>query len=216
MTANRGRDNPGLHHPDDAGSQSGPQYSILLIRQISAWLHHWDALDRRAGSAILVLAALLGYLVTTLDTTATATLGRAASLPAATAQAASPEYGAKLKTAEQFLATGNMDNLKPLLDALIAGYPFQSEPFMLLADYHIRRQEPVAAMRAYRRALDLNLDYLEKKTPLYQGKKIKNTVREAEGAITASLASSPDDPAMQENRKELYYMLRKLAGGCGD
>ena len=164
----------------------------------------------------MVLAVALGYLITVLDTTATATAGKAASFSAAAAQTASPEYAGRIKTAEQLLAADNMDKLKALLDGLIAGHPYQSEPFMLLADYHIRRQEPVEAMHAYRQALDLNLDYLEKKTPLFQGKKIKNTVREAEGVITAALATNPGDTAMQENRRELYYMLRKLAGGCGD
>lgn len=87
---------------------------------------------------------------------------------------------------------------------------------MLAADYHLRRQEPVATMHAFRQALDLNMDYLEKKTPLYQGKKIRNTTREAEKLINTALAANPNDVQMRKNREELYYMLRKLAGGCGD
>lgn len=176
--------------------------------------HRFDGLDRWAAAAIVVLGVVLMYLITVLDTAAT--VHRQGSLIGPVAPPVPPEYSARSKTAAQLLAAGNMDKLKPLLDEMIAGYPYQSEPFMLLADYHIRRQEPVAAMHAFRQALDLNLDYLEKKTPLYQGKKIKSTVREAEEQINLALANNPGDPAMREGRQEVYYMLRKLAGGSGD
>lgn len=173
-----------------------------------------DGLDRWAGTAIVVLGLVLIFLITTLDTAAT--VKRQADAAGPSTPATSPEYAAMSKTAAQLLAAGNMDRLKPLLDELIAKSPYQAEPFMLLADYHVRRQEPVAAMHAFRQALDLNLDYLEKKNPRYQGKKIRNTVREAEDAINIALAENPADPAMRENRRAVYYMLRKLAGGCGD
>lgn len=177
-------------------------------------LPKWDGLDHWAGAVILGLALVLWYLITALDTTAMP--GRQAHIPVAAAQAASPEYAAKFKTAEQLLKAGNLDKLKTVLDRLAADYPYQAEPFILMADYHIRRQEPLAAMHAFRQALDLNMDYLEKKRPLYQGKKIRNTTREAEGLINAALATNPSDEQMRKNREELYYMLRKLAGGCGD
>jgi len=173
-----------------------------------------DGLDRWAGGAIVVLGIVLLYLITVLDTAAT--VNRQGPLAGPAAPPVSPEYAARSKLAVQLLAAGNMDKLKPLVNELIAGYPYQSEPFILLADYHIRRQDPVAAMHAYRQALDLNLDYLEKKSPLYQGKKIRNIVREAEQQINLALAGNPGDQAMRENRQEVYYMLRKLAGGCGD
>jgi len=184
------------------------------MRRNTDRLPHWDGLDRWAGGAMLALAALLGYLIFALDTMAMP--GLQTHLNTASTQTASPEYAAQLKTAEQLLAAGNMDKTKSLLDEMIAKYPYQAAPFMVMADYHIWRQEPIAAMHAFRQALDLNMDYLEKKTPLYQGKKIKNIVREAEAQIKLALAANAADPLMLENRKEMYYMLRKLAGGCGD
>ena len=177
-------------------------------------LPKWDGLDRWTGGAMLALGLLLAYLVTTLDTTPPP--GLKAKRVEAAALAISPEYSAKLKTAAQLLAVGNLGRLKPLLEEMIAANPDQPEPLVLKADYHIRRQEPIAAMHAFRQALDLNLDYLEKKSPHYQGKKIRNTVREAEGEINKALAANPGDQAMRENREELRYMLRKLAGGCSD
>ena len=174
----------------------------------------WDGLDRWSGAAMLALATLLTLLIFALDTTPPP--GSQRHLPTVAAQSASPEYAAQLKVAGQLLAAGNLEKLKSLVDEMVGKYPYQAAPFMLLADYHIRRQQPIAAMHAYRQALDLNMEYLEKKTPLYQGKKIKATVREAEAAINAALTAGAADAALLESRKEMYLMLRKLAGGCSD
>ena len=163
---------------------------------------------------MLFLALVFAYLVIERETTQPPVLK--ARLANAAAQAASPEYSARIKAAEQLLEAGNMGKLKPLLDELIGGHPYQAEPLMVLADYYIRRQEPMAAMHAFRQALDLNLDYLEKQSPLYQGKKIRNTVREAEEQLNLARVKSPADPTIRESRQEVYYMLRKLAGGCSD
>lgn len=70
-------------------------------------LPEWDGLDYWAGAAILGMALVLWYLITALETTAMP--GRQAHIPVAAAQAASPEYAARIKTAEQLLKAGNLD-----------------------------------------------------------------------------------------------------------
>lgn len=173
-----------------------------------------DNFDRQNLIAIALFACWFSWLVVSSDAT-----GKNKDRPAgiqAAQLALSPEYSARLNVARQLLAAGNMEKLKPLLDELSKSYPYQAEPLMLQGDYYIRLQQPVAAMNAFRQGLDLNLDYLEKKSSLYQGKKIKKIVAEAEEEIKRKLAVTSNDHQALENRKELYYMLRKLAGGCGD
>jgi hypothetical protein len=70
-------------------------------------------------------------------------------------------------------------------------------------------------MLAYREAVDLNPDYLDKKAPDFQGKKIKNTVNEARQLIEVELNKNSADKDIQSYRKTVYYMLRKIAGSCG-
>lgn len=103
-------------------------------------LRPWDGLDAWASGAILILGAVLCYLIAVLDTTAMP--GLQTHLPTAAAQTVSPEYAAKMKVADQLLAAGNLEKLNPLLDELTVSHPYQSEPCMRMADYHIRRQEP--------------------------------------------------------------------------
>jgi hypothetical protein len=55
--------------------------------------------------------------------------------------------------------------------------------------------------------VDLNPDFLDRKTRLFQGREIKGVLKE----VAALLARRPDQAA----RRELLYMQRKVAGGCG-
>lgn len=86
---------------------------------------------------------------------------------------------------------------------------------MMMGDVFMRKQDPVSAMFSYREAVDLNPDYVDKKTPLFQGRKIKNTLDEAKVIITGTLSVTPDDKEMTGARKTMYYLLRRLAGSCG-
>ncbi|OGQ94494.1 MAG: hypothetical protein A2521_15085 [Deltaproteobacteria bacterium RIFOXYD12_FULL_57_12] len=86
---------------------------------------------------------------------------------------------------------------------------------MLRGDLYLRKNDAIKSMQAYRQAISLNSDYLDKKTSVYQGKKIKNMVTEAQEKIKTALAANPDDSEMKKARKDVYYMLRRLAGSCG-
>jgi hypothetical protein len=84
-----------------------------------------------------------------------------------------------------------------------------------MGDLMMRKQKPVAAMYSYKEGVDLNPDYVDKKTQLFQGRKIRNTVKEAKEIIETALSKHPGDKEMKEAKKSLYYLLRRLAGSCG-
>ena len=88
-------------------------------------------------------------------------------------------------------------------------------PSLILGQWLVRRQQPVAAMYEYKEAIQLNPDFLDKKTKQFQGKKIKVTVEEAMAAIESGLRKDPDDSKLKQDQKTLYFMKRKLAGSCG-
>lgn len=127
----------------------------------------------------------------------------------------SPELDKKIKVASDLLTNNNLDKAELLINDLVAEHPYDGSPYILLGDLHVRKLKPIQAMLAYRNAVDLNPDYLDKKTPLFQGKKIKYTTKEAKAAIKRGLDQNPDDEDLREQRKTLYYMLRKIAGSCG-
>ena len=113
------------------------------------------------------------------------------------------------------LMEGNSLNKAELLvTELIQRYPFEGEPRMLLGDIFMRKQDPVKAILEYKEAVDLNPDYLDKKTPLFQGKKLNVAVKEAVIEIEKKIKDNPDNEMIKNYRKDIYYLQRKIAGGC--
>jgi len=121
----------------------------------------------------------------------------------------------KLDLAQKLIVGGNLNDAGPILDEIIAKTPYEARAYMLKGDIALRRQESVAAIRAYRRAVDLEPDYLDKKSKLFQGKKIKKAVEEATEKIKAAIEEQGTTPSLEADKKLMYYMLRKIAGSCG-
>jgi len=108
----------------------------------------------------------------------------------------------------------NLNKAEILVKELIQKYPFEGEPRMFMGDIFMRRQDPVNAILEYKEAVDLNPDYLDKKTSLFQGKKLNVAVKEAIIEIEKKIKTNPDDKLIKKYRKDIYYLQRKIAGGC--
>ena len=78
----------------------------------------------------------------------------------------------------------------------------------------MRKQEPIMAVLEYKEAIDINPDYLDRQTSIYQGKKMEIAVKEALSEIERNLGKNPEDAIMKKHRKNVYYLQRRLAGGC--
>jgi len=127
----------------------------------------------------------------------------------------SPDLEKKVKVANDLLTSNNFEKAEQLINGLISEYPYDGQPYILLGDLHLYRQNIMQAMLAYKEAVSYNPDFLDKKAPLFQGKKIKNTVKEARVYLEEQLARNPGDHQLKEYKKSIYYMLRKIAGSCG-
>jgi tetratricopeptide (TPR) repeat protein len=121
----------------------------------------------------------------------------------------------RMKIARELLHSGNIPKAEMLLNELLQGYPYEAELYMLLGDVKMGKLDSIGALAFYQEAIDLNPDYLDKKTPSFQGKKIKVAVEEARTEIERHLRSSPGDEQLGKAKKTMYYLLRRLAGSCG-
>lgn len=126
-----------------------------------------------------------------------------------------PAFDKKVNVVKTLLTGNNLEQAEALLSEMISAYPYEAMPFFLKGDLQLYRQDSVGAMLEYRKAVDLNPDFLDKKSKHFQGKKIKKTVEEAWGVIESGLTAKPDDEALLSARTVYYYMLRKIAGSCG-
>jgi len=183
-------------------AESGPagKYAVTTV------MKKMDRLDRITLLAVLALAVAISVLVATYP----------ADVPSRKQlqqqQVQDPQLTARLRLARDMLASSNLKEAARLIGELLDGYPYNGHVHMLQADIFILRQQPLAAMLEQRRAVDLNPDFLDRRTPDFQGKKIKNTLREAWEAINAGNLPPAE---VEEYRRVYYYMQRKLAGSCG-
>jgi tetratricopeptide (TPR) repeat protein len=126
------------------------------------------------------------------------------------------DLNAKAKVIRNLMEAGNLTQAEVLTQELLQKYPFaQGEPHMLMGDLLMRRQEPIKAAHEFKDAIECNPDYLDKKTPLFQGKKLKVAVEEALNEISRRLEMTPGDESLKSERKVIYYLYRKIAGSCG-
>lgn len=125
------------------------------------------------------------------------------------------ELGNKVRVIRNLIEANNLGKAETLARELILQYPYEGEPRMLTGDIFLRKQETVKAMFEYKEAIELNPDYLDKKTPFFQGKKLKAVVREALEEIEKKIKLKPDDESIKRDRKIIYYLQRRIAGSCG-
>ncbi len=122
----------------------------------------------------------------------------------------------KAKVIRNLMEGGNLTQAEVLTRELLQKYPFaQGEPHMLMGDLLMRRQEPIKAVHEFKDAIECNPDYLDKKTPLFQGRKLKVAVEEAQTEISRRLKMTPGDESLKNEQKVIYYLYRKIAGSCG-
>jgi len=126
-----------------------------------------------------------------------------------------PDLDNKIKMAKNLMEQDNLEKTELLVNSLVGEFPYEGKLYMLKGDILMRRQQPIAAMYEYKEAISLNPDFLDKKTTLFQGKKIKVTVEEAMAAIESGLNQNPGNSQLKDDRQAVYFMKRKIAGSCG-
>ncbi len=120
----------------------------------------------------------------------------------------------KVKSIKNILEGGNLSKAEILTKELIEEHPYEGEPRIMMGDIFMRKQKPIMAVLEYKEAVELNPDYLDKQTPIFQGKKIEVAVKEALSVIERNIEKNPEDASMKKYRKDVYYLQRRVAGGC--
>jgi len=202
---------------DDQQNQEQESCRIDPEEQLSedeVSLSRMDRLDKGATIAIIILL-LAGVVIISNHSVDKNGTDPIRSGSRQTVIIISPEFDNKIELAKTLLTTGNLAKARELIDGMIKDYPYDGRPYMLLGDLYIHDQQPVVAMLEYRKGIDLNPDFLDKKTSLFRGKQIKGVLNEARQLISTGLENKPGDPELKEQMKTLYYMLRRVAGSCG-
>ncbi len=70
------------------------------------------------------------------------------------------------------------------------------------------------SLSSYRQAVDSEPGYIDKKSPLFVGKSIKQKVEEAQEKLQREMQLKPGDMSVKKALDDLLYLKRRLAGGC--
>jgi tetratricopeptide (TPR) repeat protein len=174
-----------------------------------------DRFDRIAIGAVVVLLAVTVAVVLGHNGEAKADRNLHQRMPAAGPVVANDELDNGLRLARNLIEAGNLPQAEALVSELKRKFPYQGEVPMLMGDLFMRKQDPLKAMHEYQQAIDLNPDFLDKKTPLFQGKKLKTAVGEAQTELENRLRLDPANASLKSEKKAIYYLYRKIAGSCG-
>ncbi|CAK8715049.1 hypothetical protein GCAAIG_04420 [Candidatus Electronema halotolerans] len=66
----------------------------------------------------------------------------------------------------------------------------------------------------YRQAVDSEPGFIDRKSPLFVGKRIKEKVDESQEKLQREMQLKPNDMSVQKALDDLLYLKRRLAGGC--
>lgn len=167
----------------------------------------WDVFDKALAAVAAMIVAVMAVMIAAHEPEARMTAGP----PVAGRQA---RTHADLSAAMKMIDAGMLDNAEKMLrDALPAG---SSDPqaYALLADIASRRMDLGGAVRYYRDAVNMNLDYVDKRSSVFIGKKINVAANEAIREFKARVAKNGGDAEAREGLKTAYYLKRMIAGSC--
>jgi tetratricopeptide (TPR) repeat protein len=100
------------------------------------------------------------------------------------------------------------------LDRIAKNYPGNSLSYMYLAESYLAQGRLADAIRNYRRAVEMEPDYVDKRTTLFRGEELKDVVTEGILKLEREKKLKPKDDEVKQALKDVYYLQRRLAGGC--
>jgi len=69
-------------------------------------------------------------------------------------------------------------------------------------------------LASYRQAIDQEPGYIDRKSPLFVGKSIKQKVDDSQEKLQREMQLKPGDMSVKKALDDLLYLKRRLAGGC--
>ena len=106
------------------------------------------------------------------------------------------------------------DEAMTKLREVMKTYPGRSQSYVYMAQLSLKSGKLADAIHNYRLAVENDPDYLDKKTPLFIGREIKAQVSESLEKFGREIKLKPNDKAVRNTLEDLYYLQRRLAGGC--
>ncbi len=100
------------------------------------------------------------------------------------------------------------------LQGVMKQYPENPRSYVYLAKLDLAEGKLGDAIHSYRRAVEMEPDYVDKEAPLFIGDQIKKVVVEGREKFGREKALRPKDEDVGKALEDVYYLQSRLAGGC--
>lgn len=112
------------------------------------------------------------------------------------------------------LEKGDLQKVEASLQAILTKYPNNAQSYVYLAQLDLQRGTLGGAIQDYRQAVEMDPDLVDKRTPFYVGDKLEGLVKEGMEKFKREKQLKPGDQQVDKVLKDVYYLQRRLAGGC--
>ena len=120
------------------------------------------------------------------------------------------KYGEFLPDSVLDVGCGNA-HLRKYIARNYTGVDFTGNPDIRI---DLEQGELRETIHNYRRAVEMEADYVDERTPLFIGNEIKKLVTEGREKFSREKALKPKDKEVRKALKDVYYLQSRLAGGC--
>lgn len=119
-------------------------------------------------------------------------------------------YQEVISCKEQGLYPEAMAKLKEIMKK----YPEKSLSYVYMAQLYLEQGNMGDSIHNYRQAVEMEPDYVDDRTPLFIGDKIKKLVTEGRKKFGREKTLRPKDKEVRKTIDDIYYLQSRLAGGC--
>jgi tetratricopeptide (TPR) repeat protein len=103
-----------------------------------------------------------------------------------------------------------MDKLKEVR----ATHPDSSTALLWQARLEYEEGMIAESLASYRKTVDSEPGFIDRKSPLFVGQSIKQKVEESQEKLQREMQLKPNDLSVKKALDDLLYLKRRLAGGC--
>lgn len=109
---------------------------------------------------------------------------------------------------------GQLQSALLKLDELSVRYPGEAHGAILKGEILLEMGALDAAVNSFVAGVQRNGDYVDQHHPLSRAEILRQLVERGLSEIAPRLQAQPDNPALGESRRQLFYLQSRLAGGC--
>jgi tetratricopeptide (TPR) repeat protein len=109
---------------------------------------------------------------------------------------------------------GLYDEAMAKLKSVMEKHPEKPLSYVYLAQLNLKEGKLGESIHNYRRAVDMEPDFVDKRTAMFIGDEISERVREGMEKFNREKGLRPNDEEVRRTLKDVYYLQRRLAGGC--